>query len=275
MRVFAGLLCLCVFLLQSGCAGWQASATRTEQYSAAVPSELIAVEGRNGSITVEGGDFGEVFVDAQLKAYGVSEEAAEAMLDEVLVKLVESEGTLRVFAEYPPGFRGSVGFVVKTPPGVAVDVNTGNGGVGVNGILRSVKAKTSNGRVEVKNAVGPVDVRTSNGSVEISTAEPTSVVAETSNGRIIFGGALRGEGNVLKTSNGSIELRLAGDATEISYKTSNGVVTFSGERAEREGSQVFGGDGETIASQLSARTSNGSITVSSLEFGAAIPSGPE
>lgn len=262
-RTFCGLLLICFLLIQAGCAGWQASATRSEQYSAAVPTEELIVEGRNGSIEIQAGDFGEVFVDAQLKAYGVSEGAAEAMLDEIVVRVEESGGTLRVFADYPSGFRGSVGFVVKTPPDVSVDLKTGNGRVTVDGVLRAVKAKTSNGRVDLKNVVGPVDVKTSNGSVDIEVVEPASVIAETSNGKITFSGMLVGNDNRLETSNGSVDVRLAGEPIEVTYKTSNGTTTFNGEKGGKSGSRVFGDGAEAGSSQLNIKTSNGSISVKS------------
>lgn len=251
-----------------GCAGWQASATRTENYSAAIPSEGIVIEGRNGSVQVEAGDFDKVTVDAQLKAYGVDEAAAEALLDEIVVHVEESGGNLRVFADYPSTFRGSVGFVVKTPPAVAVDIKTGNGSVSVDGVVREIKAKTSNGKVSVKNAVGPVNVDTSNGSVDISAVEPTSIVAETSNGKITFRGTLVGNNNRMETSNGSIDVSLAGKPANIEFKTSNGSVTFDGEKVGKSGRQLFGADGsqnDDEAAQLSLRTSNGSITVASIK----------
>lgn len=263
MRTLFVLLAGVAAINHAGCASWQASATRTEQYSAEAPTEGIVVEGRNGSVEVLVGDFGEVFVDAQLKAYGMSEEAAKAILDEVIVRLEESDGTLRVFADYPSGFRGSVGFVVKTPPDVSVDLKTGNGRVTVDGVLRAVKARTNNGRVELKNVVGPVDVKTSNGSVEIEVVEPASVIAETSNGRIKFSGMLVGDGNRLETSNGGVDVRLAGEPTKVTYKTSNGTTTFNGEKGGKYGSRVFGGGAETGSSQLNIKTSNGSISVSS------------
>ena len=253
---------------QLGCAGWQASATRTERFSTTPPTLGLLVAGRNGSVTVEAWDQEEVSVELLEKAYGVSDESAEAMLDEIDVTLKEVDGLLSIAAAYPPSFRGSIAYKIKAPANLNVEIKTGNGAVKVNGIAGSLVAKTSNGRVDVKDAMGPVAVSTSNGAVDVAVLVPTQVTANTSNGSITFSGSMLGGNNQLETSNGSVSVALFGEPTEITYKTSNGKVTVDGAKLEKRGTVVVGemtGSEVAVANRVNVRTSNGSITIRSTD----------
>src|SRR5690606_8541931 len=131
---------------------------------------------------------------------------------------------------------------------------------------------------------GSLAVKTSNGRIELRDVDGV-VTAETSNGAIVVDGARLARAARLRTSNGPLALRTRTDESayyedttstgagwpalnapdvSLNLTTSNGQIALETEVsvAEVGRNRLVGRIGQGAA-QLSARTSNGDITVSS------------
>lgn len=231
----------------------------------------VRVETHNGEVLVrragEAGGDGEVSITANLRM-----RTQERLEQVTVVANRDGEGVLEIKALPPEGgWKSSegCGFEVLVPEAGPVEVTTGNGRVGVEGMsglakLKSsngrikvldhdgeVRASTSNGRIEVEGATGAVEARTSNGRVSVSLADSAigPVVIRTSNGAVSFeyGPAFAGVLDI-STSNGSLSLPESGDVKIV-------------KRGRRSATIEVGGMGP----ESEIRTSNGSVTVKGRE----------
>jgi len=165
-----------------------------------------------------------------------------------------------------------------------ISLYTSNGRITARDLRGDARLRTSNGSVVVERQAGSLAVKTSNGRIELRDVDGV-VTAETSNGAIVVDGARLARAGRLRTSNGPVELRARLDeGASYEVRTSNGAVrlaliepdvslnltTSNGQIAlETEVSVAEVGRNRLVgrigqgAAQLSARTSNGDITVSS------------
>lgn len=230
----------------------------------------VYIETKNGTIDVQcAKDAEQVDVEATRWASGRTPEDAKKRAEEVQVE-VGRDGArpdvLRVVAKFPTVDASNRGasFRVTVPLGVSPELLTSNGTVSVAGADRDVHAVTSNGRVnmtDIRGGVhavtsnggivargieGNVDVVSSNGAIDMERVGAAVIKAVTSNGRIRVVQA-RGSDVMLRSSNGTIELRLLSvpDTPAISVTTSNGDVTVELPH--------------TIGAKLQMRTTNGRV----------------
>lgn len=257
------LFCAVGCLLSVGCTAWNFSASRTQNLTAGVPVERLVVKGTNGTISVRGEAVEKIQIQANLKAYGSTQEDADANLEEVVVQLEEREGDLIVFVEKPRLFRGSVSFEIVAPPELALRLESSNGAVRTEGMIGRLDLETSNGTIVAHGVRDQVLADTSNGTIEIEAAAPVSVRADTSNGKITFSGAMRGDDNRLDTSNGTIRLNLSGGALQMKAKTSNGKITLDGESLGKSAEVIVGETSGEVA-RVNVGTSNGRIIVQTI-----------
>jgi len=141
-------------------------------------------------------------------------------------------------------------------------LDTSNGAIDVYDSKGSLTADTSNGRIEVVAFVGELRLDTSNGDVSIDDFAGT-VDAETSNGSIHFTGTPTAGGNRLRTSNGSITVRvplhasIGFEASTSSGKIRSGL-SLTGDTQGDEWSAVLNPPAQQT---FNLRTSNGSIRI--------------
>jgi len=195
----------------------------------------------------------EVHVVVTLRTRGDTQEQAEQRLDEIVYHVTQDGQTVRLqykASEQGKDVRrwSGVGFEVTVPAATRVDADTSNGAITVetvsgrldldtsngaiavlevtgdviadtsNGaismweITGDVRADTSNGRVELERISGTVRADTSNGDIELEMIDG-EVDADTSNGSIHYEGVPVGTSNSLRTSNGSITVRIPADAS--------------------------------------------------------------
>lgn len=229
----------------------------------------------DGAVTVSEGPVGAVTVSGEhpedVHDYSASVAAGEARIE--LKRRRSFEARI--------GQRGAH-MEVQVPTGSTVDIEGSNGPVRVTGAFEVSRVKASNGPVEVHDARGALTAETSNGGVTIgnhngaliarSSNGPIQVANQrggavqltTSNGAVRFEGAIEaGSDNALETSNGPIEVVLAGTPSFIlDATTSNAGVTsrFALLDGTKSDSRLTGrvGDGQA---RLTLRTSNGPIEV--------------
>ncbi len=230
----------------------------------------VVVEATNGSIHVETGSGDEVRVVARKKARADTVAEARELLAEVEVTIEERGGSVRIAAEIPRssswfgGDSATVSFEITMPEDAELDASSKNGSIEVRELGARARLETQNGSITAKGVGGRLEVESNNGSIKAYDVEG-AVHAETTNGSIkaeIVAGEL-GEDMALKTTNGSIELRLeSGVAASIYARTRNGSVSsdFPGgvqDRRRRTLDLDLNGGGPRVELE----SSNGSIRV--------------
>jgi hypothetical protein len=145
-----------------------------------------------------------------------------------------------------------------------VYLRTSNGQIKLDDVNGKIDSQTTNGRIEVAKVSGDVDLRTSNDRITIEEASGTfSAVA--SNGSIHFDGEFAtGSENRLKTSNGSVKLKLRGEPSLIvDASTTNGTVNCSLPLAVQglSGRKHLTGTIGSGDASVTLKTTNGSISV--------------
>lgn len=296
MRAFVLILGLAVLvlgvagLLVGGFAGEQVI-EEIERSFALAPGQEIFVQSLNGPITYESWDGSEVVIRAVKESRGLFPALGRWVADRLPVSISETPNGVR--AVHGSRFDGwwfgaanvRVSFFVQVPRDWEgeVSLETSNGRISAADLRGVARLRTSNGPVVVERLAGTVEIRTSNGRIEVKDAEGV-VDAETSNGAIVVAGAVLAQTGRFRTSNGAVDLRarLAEGASyevrtsngevrlvlidpdvQLDVATSNGQIELETEVAATEigRSRLAGRIGQGAA-RLSARTSNGDITVS-------------
>lgn len=240
--------------------------TRTEQRSYDIDENTaLRVSNPNGRVTVEGDDGDELAVDIEVR--GASTDAVES----VTVTDDRADGTLRLETEYEDRSildsllgrqRASVLLTIRCPAAVSVElVETTNGEIDVRDVAGDPTFDSTNGDVTARNVDGSVSLSTTNGSVLARGIEGFAG-AETTNGSIeVDVPAIDGD-TVIESTNGRIDAALGSalDA-DLSASTTNGTVTLHDldfDALEHSGTSANGslGDG---THELIVETTNGSI----------------
>lgn len=230
----------------------------------------VRVEATNGSIHVETWDSDEVRVVARKKARSDSAAEARELLDEIEVIIEERGSSVRVAADIPRssswfnGGSASVSFEITMPRDAELDASSKNGSLEVRELGASARLETQNGSITAKGVDGPLEAESNNGSIKAYDVRG-AVQAETNNGSIKaeIDGTDLGDDMRIKTTNGSIELRLeSGVAASIRARTRNGSVSsdFEGgiqDRRKRTLDLDLGGGGPRVEIE----SSNGSIRI--------------
>lgn len=190
----------------------------------------IHVTGVNGGITVQAMETDVVTVRATKRARAATEEAAQAIADQIEIVVEQQDDVLVVKHTHPaPGYRQdvSVSYAIECPKRLTVVVKTSNGAIQIKDAEGGVEAETSNGGIQLHEIKGRVEARTSNGRISVHAAGETEEPVN------------------LKTSNGAIQASIAGKARSIRAESSNGAIDVHLP--------------ENFSGMIRSRTSNGSI----------------
>lgn len=268
----------------------EATAADHHEFTVAGPVRLI-VESSNGRIVVRG-EPGLQTASATVtrRSRGRTLADAERRLGQ-LVYTATANGpviTLRYQQADQPGDVGRYGgvdFEVTVPAEAEVEVRTSNGSIGVTSVIGSARLvtsngaielqggagtaylATSNGRVSVADRVGDLTVRTSNGEIRLERVRG-GVDGETSNGWVHYAGHPEGVGpHRLRTSNGSVVLRVPrGLSIAVRATVSNGSITSNlalvGDTEGQDWNAVLNPPALT---EMDLRTSNGSIRIEAVD----------
>lgn len=216
---------------------------------------VVDVDSFNGSITLNSSAVSTVRVQATLKRADKVEYKAEQFGSDIKVTARKIGST--------NGRSPSAEIEITAPANSQLVLRTSNGSVEVRDFEAGATIRTSNGRITVNGLSGDLEADTSNGNIEVSNFTGSTEL-ETSNGSVRFAGVLvAGSDNNMTSSNGSVTVDLDDNPSVVfDGATSNGsvssefpILATSTGRNHLEGKI---GDGEA---ELTARTSNGSITV--------------
>ncbi|MFK7738525.1 MAG: DUF4097 domain-containing protein [Pirellulaceae bacterium] len=280
MRSAVLLLVGCVPVL-SGCIGIpRYSATRTETKELATePLTALDLSTFNGDVNVRSWDKPEVVMEINYKAYGTSEEAANANCETLTCDIQAEDGTLILKATKPSNqWSAAADFTITAPIDCGLKIHTSNGNVDIADFVAGANIKTSNGKIKLRNMADVVVAGSSNGTIDAAGMQGP-VDFDTSNGRIMYSGRLVGEDNKFTTSNGRVEISLPEDSlTEVTAKTSNGRVKCDIPEQEvfkqkKNSMHVLVGTAksEEPAAKANVRSSNGSITIKAIEEMEVVP----
>ncbi|MDZ7317027.1 MAG: hypothetical protein ONB24_12980 [candidate division KSB1 bacterium] len=170
------------------------SGTATKQFSRNVDfnGDCVKVRTINGSIVVDTYDEKAVLIDADIRVRAASRANAERYLKKVNL-LIEKSGndlligiepmSMRPFGFFERLFGGAaelqVDFYIKVPKDKAVQAETVNGTVNIDGMERRLVMKTVNGSLSAVGCKASVRAETTNGSIylELSKLLPSDKVS--------------------------------------------------------------------------------------------------
>ena len=271
-------------LLVAGCGPFKLSnrfsavETVLQSYKVDGKQQIVA-DTFNGAVDVLTGANDKVEIKVTKRTGGPSQEEADDDLENIDVRFEQTGNKIliRVKSLNPKPFvnRGAA-IEIQVPDGSSLDLHTTNGKVSAVGMMGDIVARTSNGRIQTQSSRGNLDLETSNGPISVEggagkvsahstngaidiASDKALVDAHTSNGHIAFRGTLVAGDHMLKTSNGSISLKLPDNtAFKLEARTSNGRITtdFAGE------SESPGKKKKTSKSQMSGTFGNGPAGVS-------------
>lgn len=268
-----------------GASNVNASKVETVELPFAAPVTLD-VDTSNGGVTVQGVEGIEaVSVTVTLRSKGETLEEAQDRVDRIVYH-AEQAGH-RITARYLASEQeadvrrySGVDFDVLVPIETRVEVDTSNGAITVEAIDGTIRLDTSNGAIDVYDSSGSLDVDTSNGRIEIvrfvgdlrldtSNGEVWieevvgSVDAETSNGSVQYIGTPAAGSNRLRTSNGSITVRVPTDASiAFNAGTSSGRIRSTLSLVgDTQGDEWVAELNPPAVAEFILRTSNGTIRI--------------
>jgi Toastrack DUF4097 len=200
----------------------------------------LSLESRNGAVEVTGWD--KDYVEIIGEKYGATPEER----DRVEVDITGDADHLRIRTLPDSGHCNcGASYEMHVPRRVTLDeIRSSNGAIRAEGMDAPVRLRTSNGAIRVASLHGDVNATTSNGRIELADVEGSAVV-QTSNGRVQID-SLHGELDA-KTSNGPIRAQVVDPRRPLSLRTSNGSVELT----------VAG----SFSNDIRANTSNGPITL--------------
>lgn len=239
------------------------------------PGGQLAVENRNGGITVEAWDRNEVQVEAIKQVKAASAERARETLKKIRIDVQAGAGAVRIATRYPKdegdGFFDwltgnnvsfSVTYKIKAPRQVVSDLRSTNGGVRLVGTRGRAELSTTNGGVSVERVAGDIKLRSTNGGLTVVEASGTLDGVTTNGGINVHLTEVDGDVS-LRTTNGGVTLRLPQDLrASVDIATSNGGIhsdleVDGGEKTRRSlTGDINGGGG-----RLFVRSTNGGVRI--------------
>jgi hypothetical protein len=166
----AAVLALCLSLAAAVLAGCYVSVGalqhRTRSYQVSGPLRALVVHGQVGRIDVTGDSSGTISVTEQL----TFRHTAPAVTHQV------AAGTLTLASSCPALESCSVGYDIRVPPGLAVQVASHVGTIRLHGLAGRVTAQAGTGIIELDSVSGPVEVSTHAGEIlgqDIASARAT------------------------------------------------------------------------------------------------------
>lgn len=148
--------------------------------------DRIYLSTRSGRIEAIGTADEKIQITMVKRASGSSKVNAQALLEQIRV-LEKREGSqLRLVADFPKGLeanRASVDFLVSLPVRYALDLNSQNGPISLQGMQGHISARSYNGSIKIQGCREAVHASAFRGEVEVS-GNPTSMDLSSQSGKV-------------------------------------------------------------------------------------------
>ncbi|MFQ5418401.1 MAG: DUF4097 domain-containing protein [Myxococcota bacterium] len=248
------------------------------------PGGMLRLHNANGRTRVIGEDRTEIEMLVSKTARAESDEAADELLEQIVIASHENGEALELEVEMPSKWnrRGWANIELRVPQEINLELSAVNGRVEISGVRGRIKARSSNGSACIAHVVGDIEVatsnakvccsgncgklvaRSSNGKIEIDEHNG-SIDASTSNGLIRASlEAVGKHGVTLATSNGRIVLELPDDVdADVDIRVDNGLIRNDRKlcHSVRETNGRLSGRLGSGGALIKLRTSNGSISL--------------
>ncbi len=213
-------------VLLSGCAAGERYEVRQTASAAIDGVRAVMIQNDVGAISVSKGGGERAFVDATLEGRDLARlESARVTAD------LGVDGVLRIGVDWPGGERASdesVGLEVSLMRAPRLFVRSGSGGVAIGAGLRGdVRVDSGSGGVSIEGHNGPVEVTTGTGAVGLSAHRGDAVVRSGSGAiSVVQAGA---GGFDLKSGSGAIAV-VVDDATvgTLEIEAASGAIDLGG-----------------------------------------------
>jgi DUF4097 and DUF4098 domain-containing protein YvlB len=216
------------------------------QFTVPASAGVLAVQGTNGGISVEGQARGDVLILAKVTADAQTQararEIAAAISINATLERVEADGPRDLERE-----SWSVSYRLAVPRALNMSLRTTNGGIVIQDVDASVEFMTTNGGVKLRHVEGNVRGRTTNGGVDVELDGPS----------------WQGDGLDVETTNGGVRLVIPEHySAQLEAHTNNGGLSIDVPgavtgRSRRDVVMQLGSGGAPIR----LRTSNGGVRV--------------
>lgn len=274
----------------------------------------LTVRNVSGYTKIAVGDGGTIHVRARKRVRGASEERAKRLLENVELRMEQSGDEVNIRAHLYEQDRGwadlfrigrvAVDFDITVPREVRVEAHTVSGDVHVTGTRGPHEVQSVSGDVVLDDVQGPTRLKSVSGDLRLGDfagqVEGNSVSGDLVFERCLLHGSdittvsgdVRFDGDLsaarehrLKTISGDVRLALIGGSYDIRFKTMSGDMESAGEaqviRGDRRDKHIVIGAGaahvtvKTVSGDLEARTTSGTVPVSSPDATAEQPADAE
>lgn len=182
------------------------------------PGTFLQVDNFAGTIDAEAGDGSEIRIVA------IKHGPAAADLARIEVQIEQRGDTVVVRTRRPSGLRTvNVSLQIVAPVGTPMELNTGAGGIEVQGFIAGVTAQTGSGALRASGLVGDVVLNSGSGGVDAQNVEGTLTIDSGS-------GSLRVQGmnGTLEAHTGSGGIDVLGANGNVRLDTGSGTLEYRG-----------------------------------------------
>ncbi len=229
-------------------------------------SPLVVVDNVSGHLSVGPSTGNEVLVTIIEHGTGNSSGEARERLKALQVELSQEKDTVTLTTRRESGnaARAWAEVELKVPSQATLSLRTGDGRITTRGLSGALTLITSEGSIQVDGDSHYLRAETRSGRISLSSGRAAQVEARTTNGEILYTGALAGEQHVFETTSGNVTLSLPPDsAFRLEASTSTGRVDVGFPLvAENQGLEhVRGTVGHAPEADITIRVTNGNIAV--------------
>lgn len=234
------------------CSNWNSGGDRVgfneiREFKVPATGRIEVDGGKNGGVSVKGGDVSEITVKACVNTWSTSEQAAQAIARNITIS---QSGVIRADNSVEENNWG-VSFQLTVPRNHDLKLNARNGGISISGVDGTMEFDTINGGISLHDVAGDVRGKTTNGGVNVK----------------LSGTNWRGNGLDVLTTNGGVNLTLpAGYAANVETGTVNGgyktdFPALSVERNERWKAVKVNAPINGGGAPIKVITTNGGVTI--------------
>jgi DUF4097 and DUF4098 domain-containing protein YvlB len=217
-------------------------------------SPSLAIKNFSGGVTVRAGEAGTIRVIATKRGLTKSQR------DQITVDMTQGEAGLVIETKKPSGLSiVSVDLEITAPADTRLNLQTGSGGVEVDGLTQDLTVDTGSGGIDLRNVPGAIQASTGSGGVEVRGGGGPARL-ETGSGGIVYEGTAQGDCR-FQTGSGGIELRLPATLNvQVDLRTGSGGIDVQYDvSGQVSRNSVKGAIGTGDQGTIYAHTGSGSI----------------